>query len=163
MHTYIARYIDWSNNNTSITFHCVFSHSCGALIGGCTITVISQTAGISINQTEAVVGGSKVVEVSFNNLNFSESYNYSASFIRQDLVIPIGGLFNGIIPAMRFDSSSYSSSSSIYPSQSVTHAISAVSMATSLPVTILASTTIRLMESTPTGSLIYLHVCLIVQ
>ena len=147
----IAQYIDWNNNRTNITFRCVFPHSCGALIGGCIVTMTSQTAGIVFNHTEEVTGGGNVVEVSFNNVNFSEAYNYSANFMRQDLVTPIGGSFNGIIPAMIFDNSS-----NIHPSQSVMHAISkssAVSVATSLPGTRSTSTIIKPMQSTPTGSL----------
>lgn len=151
----IAQYIDWNNNRTSITFHCVFSHSCGALIGGCTVTLTRQTVGRSINQTEAVAGGSKVVEVSFNNLNFSESYNYSASFVRQDLVTRTRRSFSGIIPAMTFDNSSYSSTS-VHSTQGVMYTISrssTVSMATSLPGTRLTSSIIKPMQSsTSTGS-----------
>ena len=146
----IARYIDWNNNRTSITFRCVYPHSCGALIGGCTVIMTSQTAGIVFNHTEEVTGGGNIVEVSFNNVNFSEAYNYSANFTRQDLVTPIGGSFNGIIPAMIFDNSS-----NIHPSQSAMHMISkssAVSVVTSLPGTRSTSTVIKPMQLISTGS-----------
>ena len=152
----IAQYIYLDVNNKTI--HCVFSNSCGALIGGCMVTLISQTDGTSINQTKEVVGGSNVVEVSLKNLELSESYNYTARFISWDMMTPVGRSFSGIIPAMTLNNTT--SYSSVYSTQSVMPTISknpAVSTATSLPRTRLTSTIIKPMQSTSTGNT-YMHV-----
>ena len=140
------------------TIHCVFSNSCGALIGGCTVTLISQTDGTSINQTKEVFEGSNVVEVSLKNLELSESYNYTARFISRDNMTPIGRSFSGYIPAMTLNNTT--SYSSVYSTQSVMPSISnnpAVSTATSLPGTRLTSTIINPTQSTSTGNT-YVHV-----
>ena len=144
--------IHWlfNNNNNSITFLCVFSNTCGALIGGCTVTLISQTDGKSINQTIPVVEGKNVVEGSFNNLNLSESYYYTVSVVKQDLMTPIGTPFSEILPAMTLNNNSYDivypTQSSVMPTISEDPAIS-TSTATLLP----RSTIVVLTQPISTG------------
>ena len=54
-----------------------------------------------------IVEGRSIVEVHFDNLNFSDVYNFNAYAVSQDLMTPIGKPVSGIIPAIAITSSSY--------------------------------------------------------
>ena len=98
------------NNSTSITFHCLLSNFCNAVIGGCQISLIRQTDGKSINKAIPIVGSSSVVEVTFDELNISDTYTFTAYAVSQDLMKHMGRPVSGVIlrPAVTTTSSSFS-------------------------------------------------------
>ena len=79
------------------------------IIGGCKVSLIGHTDGKTFNQATTVVRGGSVVEVTFDELNTSDTYTFTAYAISQDLVTPMGRPVGGVIlrPAMTSTSSSY--------------------------------------------------------
>lgn len=119
------------NNDTSVTFHCVLSNVCNTVIGGCVISLIRQDDGKSVNITIPVIGDSKTVEGSFDKLNLSESYLFTATAVSQDLVIPIGKPVSGIIPAVTLNNISHDAESSMLTTVSTVSEITVTSTQTS--------------------------------
>jgi len=94
------------------------------------------------NLTVSVVGRNNVVEGTFDGLDLSNKYSYTASAVRRDLTTPLGRAISGTIPVIIFDTATLSTASTLFSTSSRT------SLASVIPTISVSSSIMHMFPST---------------
>ncbi|XP_065908834.1 uncharacterized protein [Dysidea avara] len=135
-------------SSTSITFRCTLSNSCSRVIGGCMVS-LSKQGGQDTNLTIPVVGRNNIVEGTFDDLDLSITYSYTASAVRRDLTTPLGRAISGAIPPIMFDTTTFSTTSTVFSTTSTVFSTTSRTSSKSIsPTRSVSSTVVHMFSST---------------